>query len=66
MEGRFVDSSTRNAKAAKRFLGRILRKMKAYEKPVTINTDQALSYDQAIRELKEEGLIDDHVFHRKV
>jgi IS6 family transposase len=24
------------------------------------------SYNQAIRELKKEGLLDDHVFHRKV
>ena len=62
----FYLSSTRNAKAAKRFLGKILRRMKEYEKPVTINTDQAPSYVQAIRELKEEGLLNNHVFHRKV
>jgi len=40
--------------------------MKEYEKPETSNTDQAPSYTQAIRELKEEGLLNDHVFHRKV
>ncbi len=62
----FYLSSTRNGKAAKRFLGKILRKMKEYEKPVKINTDQAPSYDMAIRELKEEGLLNDRVFHRKV
>jgi IS6 family transposase len=62
----FYLSSTRNGKATKRFLGKILRRMKEYEKPETINTDQAPSYTQAIRELKEEGLLNDHVFHRKV
>ncbi len=62
----FYLSSTRNHKAAKRFLGKILRRLKEYEKPSTINTDQAPSYAQAIRELKEEGLLDDNVFHRKV
>ena len=62
----FYLSCTRNAKAAKRFLGKILRKMKEYEKPHTINTDQAPNYIQAIRELKEEGLLSDDVVHRKV
>ena len=45
----FYLSSTRNAKAAKRFLGKILHRMKEYEKPDTINTDQAPSYGHAIR-----------------
>ena len=58
----FYISHTRNAKAAKRFLG----KMKEYEKPATVNTDKAPSYDRAIRELKEEGLLNDKVLHRKV
>jgi transposase, IS6 family len=62
----FYLSSTRNAKAAKRLLGKILRRMKEYEKPKTINTDQAPSYGQAIRELKEEGLLNDHVLHLQV
>ena len=62
----FYLSSTRNAKAAKRFLGKALRKMKEYEKPATINTDLAPSYDRAIRELKKEGLLDKKVFHRKI
>ena len=62
----FYLSHTRNAKAAKRFLGKILRRMKEYEKPVTINTDQAPSYEQAIRELKKEGLLNKQVHHRKV
>ena len=62
----FYLSSTRNAKAAKRFLGKILRRMKEYEKPDTINTDLAPSYGQAIRELKEEGYLGEEVLHRKV
>ena len=40
--------------------------IKEYEKPDTINTDKAPSYDYAIRELKEQGLLNDHLFHRKV
>jgi transposase, IS6 family len=40
--------------------------MKEYEKPGKINTDQAPSYSQAIRELKKENLLNDHVLHRKV
>ena len=31
--------------------------MKEYEKPEKINTDQTPSYTQAIRESKEEGLL---------
>ena len=67
--GRTLDfylSSTRNGKAAKRFLGKILRKMKDFEKPETINTDQAPSYTRAIREPKKEGLLNNHVLHRQV
>jgi len=62
----FYLSSTRNAKATKRFLGDILRRMKDYEKPDKINTDLAPSYGHAILELKKEGLLDDQVVHRKV
>jgi len=40
--------------------------MKEYEKPVTINTDQAPSYEQAIRELKKEGFLRNTVHHRNV
>lgn len=53
----FYLSATRNAKAAKRFLGKALRKVKDYEKPRVINTDLAPSYDRAIQELKQEGLL---------
>lgn len=62
----FYLSSTRNAKAAKRFLGKILRRMKDFEKPKKINTDQAASYHQAIHELKEEGHLNHQVRHQKV
>ncbi len=62
----FYLSSTRNAKAAKRFLGKILRKMKDFEKPDTINTDKAPSYAKAIRKLKKQGLLDKTVIHRTV
>ncbi len=62
----FYLSSTRNAKAAKRFLGKALRKMKKYEKPKTINTDLAPSYGRAIRQLKKEGILPKEVLHRKV
>lgn len=62
----FYLSATCNAKAAKRFLGKALRKMKDYEKPRVINTDLAPSYDRAIQELKQEGLLHKEVLHRKV
>jgi len=62
----FYLSSMRNAKAAKRFLGKALRRMKDYEKPATINTELAPSYGHAIRELKKEGLLHKKVLHRKV
>ncbi len=62
----FYLSSTHNAKVAKRFLEKILRKMKDFEKPDTINTDKAPSDVQAIRELKKQGLLNKTVMHRKV
>ena len=49
----FYLSSTRNAQAAKRFLGKVLRRMKDDEKPDKINTDLAPSYGHAILELKK-------------
>lgn len=68
-DGRTVDfflSQTRNAKAAKRFLGKALRAFKAWERPVVINTDKAGCYSQAIRELKREGLMPRDTRHRQV
>lgn len=37
----FYLSATRNAKAAKRYLGKALNGLKDWEKPVAINTDKA-------------------------
>lgn len=51
----FYLSSTRNAKASKRFLGKALRGLKDWERPSKLNTDKAPSYGLAITELKAEG-----------
>ena len=40
----FYLSSTRNAKAAKRFLGKALRGLKEWEQPKVLNTDKAPTY----------------------
>ncbi len=67
--GRTVDfylSSRRNAKAAKRFLGKALRGLKDWENPSTINTDKAPSYGVAIEELKMEGKCPKDLEHRQV
>ncbi|MCL4156855.1 UNVERIFIED_CONTAM: hypothetical protein GTU68_010013 [Idotea baltica] len=62
----FYLSSTRNAKAAKRFLAKALRPLKEWEKPYAINTDKAGCYIQAIRELKREGKCPADTEHRQV
>lgn len=62
----FFLSSTRNSKAAKRFLGKALRRFKEWEKPQTINTDKAPSYAVAITELKKEGVCPAKLVHRQV
>ena len=59
-------SQTRNAKAAKRFLGKALRACKEWEKPFVINTDKAGRHCQAIRELKKEGRCPSDTDHRQV
>jgi len=59
-------SSTRNAKAAKRFLGKALHGLKDWEKPLKINTDKAPTYGIAIRELKAEGKCPEDTEHRQV
>jgi transposase-like protein len=48
-------SHTRNAKAAKRFLGKALNGFKDWEKPDIINTDKAGCYGLAIARLKADG-----------
>ena len=62
----FYLSSTRNAKAAKRFLAKALRPLKDWEKLYVINTDKAGSYFHAIRELKTEGQYPLDTEHRQV
>ncbi len=51
----FYLSPTRNAKAAKRFIGKALNGLKDWEKPTVINTDKAPTYAVALAELKKEG-----------
>jgi transposase-like protein len=62
----FYLTPTRNAKAAKRFLGKALAGLKDWEKPLTINTDKAPAYGVAIAELKAEGKCPQETVHRQV
>jgi len=62
----FQVASGRNAKAAKRFLGKALNGMKDWEKPEIINTDKAQTYAIAISELKAEGKCPAKTVHRQV
>ena len=62
----FYLSSTRNAKAAKRFLGKALRGLKEWEQPKVLNTDKAPTYAAAIAELKAEGKCPTETRHRQV
>ncbi len=62
----FYLSPTRNAKAAKRFLGKALNGLKDWEKPEIINTDKAPTYGIAISELKAEGKGLEKTLHRQV
>ena len=62
----FYLSSTRNAKAAKRFLGKALRGLKEWEQPKVLNTDKAPTYAAAIAELKAEGKCPTEARHRQV
>ncbi len=68
-EGNTIDyylSHTRNAKAAKRFLGKALGGFKEWEKPRVINTDKAAAYGPAITELKNAGKCPTDTEHRQV
>ena len=68
-DGRTIDfylSQTRSTKATKRFLGKALHPFTDWEKPVTINTDKAGCYGQAIRELRAEGKLPVDTRHRQV
>ncbi|ACM28735.1 transposase [Rhizobium rhizogenes K84] len=62
----FYLSQTRNAKAAKRFLGKALAGLNDWEKPLTINTDKAPAYGVAIAELKVDGKCPAETVHRQV
>ena len=62
----FYLSPTRNAKAAKRFLGKTLAQRKEWEKPRVINTDKAAAYGVAIQGLKMEGKLPQDKEHRQV
>ncbi|MBC2887453.1 IS6 family transposase [Ochrobactrum sp. CM-21-5] len=62
----FYLSPTRNAKAAKRFLGKALNGLKDWEKPTVISTDKAPAYGIAIAQLKAEGKCSDELVHRQV
>ena len=62
----FYLSSTRNTKAAKRFLGKALNGLKDWELPEVLNTDKAPTYAGAIAELKAEGKSPNETRHRQV
>ncbi len=62
----FYLSTTRNAKAVKRFLSEALRSIKSYNHPSTLNTDKDKAYLPAIRALKEEGVGSPNIHHRQV
>jgi IS6 family transposase len=61
----FYLSSTRNANAAKRFLGKALRSIPEYSHPRTINTDKNSAYGKAITALKLEGKCSQELEHRQ-
>jgi len=62
----FYLSPTRNAKAAKRFLGKALGRLKEWEKPRVVNTDKAPTYAAAIADLKAEGKCPKDTQHRQL
>lgn len=62
----FYLSPTRDAKAARRFLGKTLNGLKDWEKPTVINTDKAPTYGIAIAERKADGKCPAQLVHRQV
>ena len=62
----FYLSATRNTKAAKRFLGKALRRCEDWEQPELLNTDKASAYAAAIAELKAEGKCPTETRHSQV
>lgn len=61
----FLLTAKRDAKAAKRFLWKVLRQGHSHT-PRVINTDKDKAYPKAIEELKESGLLPESVEHRAV
>jgi transposase, IS6 family len=61
----FSLSPTRNAAAAKRFLGKALNGFKDWEKPSSITTDKAPTYPIAIEDLKAVGKCPQETVHRQ-
>jgi len=62
----FYQSSTRDTKAAKRFVGRALHVLKDWKKLTVINTDKARILGIAISELKADGKCPKELTHRRV
>lgn len=62
----FYLSSTRNTKAAKRFLRKALNSIPKDYYPKCINTDKNPTYGKALRELKSEGKCSPNLKHRQV
>jgi hypothetical protein len=65
MARRSTSTSPSNAKAAKRFLAKALRRSRDWTSQV-INTDKNPAYGEAIAELKKEGLLPKETRHRQV
>jgi IS6 family transposase len=61
----FYLSHKRNAKAAKRFLNKLLKQQPDFI-PQNISTDKNPTYNIAIKKLKEEKKLPDHTVHRQV
>jgi transposase, IS6 family len=61
----FYLADRRNAKAAKRFLVKALRRSRDWT-PRVINTDKNPAYGEAIAELKKEGLLPKNTQHRQM
>jgi transposase, IS6 family len=62
----FYLSRTRNANAAKRFLGKALKSIPEYSQPSSINTDKNPAYGKAINALKDDGKCRAELQHRQV
>ena len=61
----FLLTAKRDAKAAKRFLSKVLKRFHSHT-PRVINTDKDKAYPKAIEELSESGLLPESVEHRAV